>query len=78
MYLLITKRAIYHEGDGRSQTHPCPPYYETVDVVRKFEETIEGKASLDRTIDTLSESDVYELYKAKKLTVTKTVNYEIV
>lgn len=73
MYLVITKRNIYHDGDERSRTHPgqgYPAHTESVEHIDYCSNT----AAVESVIKGLKEGE-YKLYEATELKVEKSVKF---
>lgn len=79
MFLIITTRSVYHEGDERSKTNPghgYPAYSEDVDAVQEFSNDQENEFKTKVQQLTLSKKS-FKAYSANRLTVTTLVQVEI-
>jgi hypothetical protein len=77
MYLIITSREIYHEGDERSRQYPghgYPAYSETVKHVEEFD----GYGPFHKRVAQLTErKEQFKVYSAEPMKVTTTVEVKV-
>jgi hypothetical protein len=80
MWLIITKQRVYIPGDERSRSNPghgYPASYESYDSVEKFE-TNQFEKYKNRLRDLILNKTPYETYKAESVTVSHTIELNIV